>query len=55
MNTGSFQRQQRLAKALRANLRLRKGQARARTDDNVSADEPDGDEDVAPKPFSAPE
>lgn len=55
MNTGSSQRQQRLAKALRANLRLRKGQERARADDNVSADMPDGAEEVAPKPASTPE
>jgi len=41
MNTGSSQRQQRLAKALRANLRLRKGQARERADDSGSTDRPD--------------
>ena len=54
MNTGSSQRQQRLAKALRANLRLRKGQARERADDNVSTDSPDT-VDEPPKSDPSPE
>ena len=48
MNTGSSQRQQRLAQALRANLRRRKGQTRERAEDGLATEEPDVDEAQAP-------
>lgn len=55
MNTGSSQRQQRLAQALRANLRRRKGQARERADDNFPIENGQRDEIALPKHDSASE